>query len=261
MKIRTDFVTNSSSSSFIIGKKDDADVTVESVYQTIKKLYLERRQKYFEMFDYAKNQLGLNVEMVHTESYGGRNIIECGHINYDTAKKLEAMFGYNINFDDLPDNDYVDNKWAEVCETYDDYVKYWSDKINTSTDEYICAPFIIFDYSIKSPLVRIDLGKEGIEDGLVMPEYDQTSDILQWYYNDIEEAFNDEEYGYYEIYSNRGTYEELKNRIKRENIPQDDACLYLLGKVCVYGVEGCYMPQYVISRLKILSQYSCSHMG
>ena len=38
MKIRSDFVTNSSSSSFIIGRHDD-DITVDAVFNIMKGLY------------------------------------------------------------------------------------------------------------------------------------------------------------------------------------------------------------------------------
>ena len=41
MKKRNDFVTNSSSSSYIIGKTEDTTVTKEVVYQLVKRLYRE----------------------------------------------------------------------------------------------------------------------------------------------------------------------------------------------------------------------------
>ena len=262
MKIRTDFVTNSSSSSFIIGKKDDENVTVESVYNELRKMFLEMRQKYFDMFEYAKNELGLDVDMIHKDDcFGGRYTIgKKQHVDYEVAKKLESIYFYNINYDCLCDK-YPETEWVSKCETYDDYVKFWTEKIKAAKDDdYVYAPFVIFDYSKREQLVRIDLGKEGIKDGYIFPEYDENSSILGWYYDDIEDAFSGKEYGM-DIYSNRGTYEELKNRIKREHIDGENACLYLLGKVCIYAPDGYNFPSYVANKLKLISQYGCNHMG
>ena len=54
LKIRNGFVTNSSSSSFIIGKANDNTVTIDSVYQEIKEFYKQYYKSCSEMYDYVE---------------------------------------------------------------------------------------------------------------------------------------------------------------------------------------------------------------
>lgn len=54
LKIRNGFVTNSSSSSFIIGKANDNTVTIDSVYQEIKELYKQYYKSCSEMYSYVE---------------------------------------------------------------------------------------------------------------------------------------------------------------------------------------------------------------
>lgn len=54
MKIRNGFVTNSSSSSFIIGKANDNTVTIDSVYQEIKEFYKQYYKSCSEMYSYVE---------------------------------------------------------------------------------------------------------------------------------------------------------------------------------------------------------------
>ena len=249
MKIRNDFVTNSSSSSYIIGKKDD-DVTVESVYQMIRKYYIEFHSKILEMVSYVRNEMKKDIEINQIED--GWYAIK-SELKWEDNNKLEEKFGTGIN-----SYAWWDYSWVEQCETYEDYKTYWTIKMGNSDNDYRpYAPFTIIDYSSKERVHILHLGKGGLK--YKSDSGNSKSSVLEWYFNYAEEAFNHEPYKE-GMYCNRGYYEALTDRIQSEKIPKSKACLYLLGKILVDSEDG-YIPEYVASKLRYEARYACSHMG
>jgi hypothetical protein len=48
--------------------------------------------------------------------------------------------------------------------------------------------------------------------------------------------------------------------INEIEFPEDKACLYLLGRICIHSECG-YIPDYVVEKLMGDAEYSCNHMG
>lgn len=234
MKTRHGFVTNSSSSSFIISKKENLN-SIDEVYLFLRTLFFEYIQKTNELIEYCKSDNRFTVSEKE-----GRTVIEFAkkkapYEEYrcasDFIQKTYGMHWFDVGYGTVD--------WLH-CETYNDFLEFIQ-----KDNRY----FFINIVDLENPSFDEECDIESIDS------------LIEWYLpcfgchttSDCNNC-NDREY----CYTYRDS-KELTDEIKKVENKQDIIKLFF-GRFCICSESG-YIPSYVVNRLAEASTFWCNHMG
>ena len=256
MKVRNGFVTNSSSSSFVIGKIGDATITVDAVYKKIKSFYDEYYAKGRTLCSYIDQTPYFGVKY-HRDPETNHIIFEFDrNMKYSEEAALESNLKQNfgISIYDM----FPVYEWSH-CDTYKEYEDYWLKKMFEDQSWGCHAPFTIGDFSQKTiTWLHFKAKKDD-----TVHDCGFNSDVLLWYYPYMEEAIEGLSCNECNMHGCCDEYEceECKAVLgKHPDIIDDNACILLLGRICIYSECG-YIPEGIVDRISDISEFYCNHMG
>ena len=256
MKIRTDFVTNSSSSSFIIGKKGDG-FTKNDIYLAIKTLYksyLENRDK---LIPVVKNYNIIwdaeNKRFMYKEY--GKLTEELMEKRREINSRLEKDFGFDVHacF-------HYDFEWLKY-DTYEEFLKYFENKAKETNNGFGSkVPFEIVDFETDTEM----------PDGKSFKDSFDYQEIVDWYLPCLlfpSDAMDYDINGNFigdchacPFHEKKELCEKLKENMKNGRYTMSNLVLEILGKIGVISYCG-LIPDYVVQKLGKVSNVFDNHMG
>lgn len=229
MKIRKDFVTNSSSSSYIISKNNKYK-SQEDLYQYIRQLAVEYKQKLTDALDKLEDLYTLTKDYKLIDKSTNKQVehIKLAAILSDIKNKYELDIYSLHDFKYYKSTRYILYKII-TNKTYAEYCDH-----NGNHDSFRI----------------IDLTNDNSIDDYA---YDE---IINWYiscYNDVKR--------YNCKYCNEVNKEYCY--IANNNYTSDTPFYSIFGEYAVYEEDGIEfrLPEYIRNKLSDISNFCCGHMG
>lgn len=270
MKKRLGFVTNSSSSSFIISNQKNFN-TLDDVYQVVLNLFKDYRNKIKEMIQYCEERPNFPIGAKDGALYTKDGKYDWEMSNREAAQELYKIIGdeyFSLYYANLSFTD-----WVEHCPDYQSYYDYWYNKMYVTKEKdtrgfQSHAPFSICDYT-KETMDTLHYIPYDFENGECIERDNPTTNVekdelVDWYFLCCHSNYNNDckKHGCYYL---RNEYMDIDDcaivrKCKKQGIPMEELQLKVLGRFAILS-EGGYIPEPIVDQLSKICKYHCNHMG